>query len=159
MGWRLDRPLYTLTTDDENERAKDLWETEDLGGIKEYNNPLPRPVVALLLLTFFTAMAITFPLYGQRPTAAIYAEYIPLMQSEPVQKIINDTSKPFPVRTKEAMRLIEERVAQFDSPYSFQRAQHPISWEQLQVIAPQIVELQQAGADLEEYIVVGDKVV
>jgi len=158
MAWRWDRPLYTLATDDENQRAQELWETEDLGGMTEKNNPIPRPVIALLLLVFFTAMAITFPLYGQRPTAAIYADHVALMNSEAVKKIMENASIPYHQRTVMAMNLIREQLKKFDSPYTFLREQNPISWEQLQLIAPQIVELQRKGADLEEYIVVGDKV-
>ncbi len=159
MAWTLRRPLHTLTTEDENQRAKDLWEGESLGGIAENNNPLPRPVIGLLLLTYFTAMAITFPLYGQRPTAAIYADYVALLNSEPVQEVINDTSLPYNERNDKAMAMIEDALAHFDSKYTFQREQHPISMDQLKIIAPQIVELQTAGVDLEEYIVVGPEVI
>ncbi len=156
--WRLDNPLYSLSDEAANQKAKDLWEGESLGGIKENNNPLPRPVIGLLVLTILTAFAITFPLWGQRPTAAIYADYIPLMKSADVQTILNDKSHSMRYNKQKAMELIEQTLSQFDSKYAFQRAQHPISWDQLSVIAPQIVELQSKGADLEEYEVVGDKV-
>ncbi|RMH62713.1 MAG: hypothetical protein D6678_00565 [Zetaproteobacteria bacterium] len=159
MGWTFNRPLYSLATEDENERAKHVWEHESLGGIAENNNPLPRPVIGLLLLTYATAMAITFPLYGQRPTAALYADYVALMNSDPVQAVINDTSLPYNERKKKAMAMIEDALSHFDSKYTFQREQHPIDLDHLRVIAPQIVELQTAGADLEEYTVIGDKVV
>ena len=160
MAWRLDRPLYTLATDDENQQAQELWETEDLGGMTEYNNPIPRPVIALLLLVFFTATAITFPLFGQRPTAADYADYVVLLNSGPVQRILNDQSRPYHERTKAALQLILDRVKEFDAGTrrQFLRDQNVPTFEQLQLVAPKIVELQKSGKDLEEYIIVGDKV-
>ena len=156
--WRLDNPLYTLTDDAANEKAKEVWEGESLGGIKENNNPLPRPVVGLLVLTILTAFAITFPLWGQRPTAAIYADFIPLTKSMDVQAIMNDKTHSITYNKEKAMDLIEKTLSQFDSKYAFQRSQHPITWDQLKAITPQIVELQSKGADLEEYEIVGDKV-
>jgi len=156
--WRLDNPLYTLSDEAANQRAKDVWEGESLGGIKENNNPLPRPVIGLLVLTILTAFAITFPLWGQRPTAAIYADYIPLVQSVDVQAILNDALKTPAYNNAKAMELIENTLKQYDSKYAFQRAQHPITMHQLWIITPQIVELQSKGADLEEYSIVGDKV-
>ena len=44
MGWRFDNPLYTMTTDEQNQDARTLWEGESLGGIKENNNRVPPPV-------------------------------------------------------------------------------------------------------------------
>ncbi len=159
MAWTFKRPLYSLATEDQNKQAQDIWEGESLGGIAENNNPLPRPVIGLLVLTFFTAVAITFPLYGQRPTAAIFADYVALLNSTNVQNVLNDTSMGYHERNKKAMGLIKDALQHFDSPYTFQREQHEISMEQLQVIAPKIVELQQAGVDLEEYIIVGPDVI
>jgi hypothetical protein len=155
MAWRFDRPLFTLTSDDQNKEAQHVWEHESLGGIAENNNPLPRPVIGLLLLTYFTAMAITFPLYGQRPTAAIYADYVSLMDSAEVQKILDDKSMSHETRDEKAMALIENTLRKFDSPYAFQRAQHPITMNQLRMIAPQVVELQTKGVNLAEYSVIG----
>ena len=93
MGWKFDNPLYSLATDDQNQDAIKLWEGESLGGIKENNNRLPQPVVGLLVLTIITAFMITFPLWGQRPTTAIYEEYIALMDTPEVQAIADDTKK------------------------------------------------------------------
>jgi hypothetical protein len=159
MGWTFKNPLYSLTTEDQNKEAQYVWEHESLGGIAENNNPLPRPVIGLLLLTYFTAMAITFPLYGQRPTAAIYLDYVALMNSTMVQEVLNDKTITHHEANARAMALIEDSLAHFDSKYTFQREQHPIDLDQLKVIAPQIIELQKAGVDLEEYIVVGPDVV
>ncbi|MBF0282078.1 MAG: hypothetical protein HQM07_05880 [Zetaproteobacteria bacterium] len=158
MAWTFSRPLFSMATEDQNKAAQHVWEHESLGGIAENNNPLPRPVIGLLILTFFTAVAITFPLYGQRPSAAIYADYVSLADSAEVQKIMNDTSLSPDVAGERAMALIESSLAKFDSPYEFQRTQHPISMNQLKVIAPAIIELQQKGVDLEEYTVIGHTV-
>ncbi|TLS77894.1 hypothetical protein FE236_01950 [Mariprofundus erugo] len=159
MAWTFSRPLHSLSTADQNKDAQHVWEHESLGGIAENNNPLPRPVIGLLLLTYFTAMAITFPLYGQRPSAAIYADYVALMNSTMVQEVMNDKSITHDEANHRAMAMIEDSLAHFDSPYTFQRAQHPIDLDQLRVVAPQIVELQHAGVDLEEYTVIGAEVV
>ena len=159
MGWTINNPLFSLTTNDQNDEAKHVWEHESLGGIAENNNPLPRPVIGLLLLTFFTAMAITFPLYGQRPTAAIYLDYVSLMNSTMVQEVMNDRTITHHEANTKAMALIEDSLAQFDSKYTFQRVQHPIDLDQLRVISPQIIELQKAGVDLEEYNIIGPDVI
>jgi hypothetical protein len=103
-------------------------------------------------------MALTFPLYGQRPSAAIYADYVSLMNSTMVQEVMNDKSITHDQANSRAMAMIEDSLQHFDSPYTFQSAQHPIDLDQLRVIAPQIVELQHAGVDLEEYTVVGPTV-
>ncbi len=158
MGWTFTNPLFSLATADQNKVAQDIWEGESLGGIAENNNPLPRPIIGLLVLTFITANALTFPLYGQRPNAAIYHDYVSLMNSGMVQEQMNDHSISHNQANEKAMALIENSLAQFDSPYTFQRIQHPIDLDQLRIIAPQIVELQKAGADLEQYSVIGDKI-
>ena len=159
MGWTFNNPLFSLTTADQNKAAQDVWEGESLGGIAENNNPLPRPVIGLLLLTFATAIAITFPLYGQRPTAAIYLDYVSLMNSTMVQEVLNDKTLTHHDANLKAMALIEDALAHFDSKYTFQRVQHPIDLDQLSVIAPKIVELQRSGKDLEEYNVIGPDVI
>lgn len=159
MGWTFNNPLFSLTTNDQNDAAKHVWEGESLGGIAENNNPLPRPVIGLLLLTFATAIAITFPLYGQRPTAAIYLDYVSLMNSTLVQEVMNDRMLTHHDANTKAMALITDALAHFDSKYTFQRDQHPIDLDQLRVVAPKIIELQRAGVDLEEYNIVGPDVV
>jgi len=158
MAWTFSNPLYSLSSEDQNKEAQHLWEHENLGGMAENNNPLPRPVIGLLLLTYFTAMSLTFPLYGQRPTAAIYMDYVSLMNSTMVQEVMNDKTITHNEANKRAMAMIEDSLQHFDSPYTFQRAQHPIDLDQLRIIAPKIVELQRAGEDLEEYTIVGPTV-
>ena len=158
-GLKMNHPLHTLSNEEKLEEAKHIWEHESLGGIAENNNPLPRPVVGLLILTFLTAVAWTFPLFGQRPTAAIYNDYVSLMNSQPVQNVLNDDSITTSEADTKAMSMIEAALAKYDSPYAFQRSQHPITMNDLRIMAPQIVELQNQHVDLEEYSIIGGEVV
>lgn len=153
MAWNFDKPLYTLSTPEENAGDKALWEKESLGGITEDNNRLPVPVVMLLILTILTAFAITFPLWGQRPNAAIYADYVKAMSSAEVMAIQDD---------KAAMAKIVEmsKGKQHDTrmDYDAMLARHPLSMDDLRIIKPQIEALMAKGVDLEEYNVVGNLV-
>jgi len=159
-GLKLKKPLQTMSDDAKVKEAQYIWEHESLGGIAENNNPLPRPVVGLLLLTFLTAMAWTFPLFGQRPTAAIYVDYITLMHSAPVEAILNDTNLTSIQADEKAMDAIEKALAEFPSKYEFQRIQHPITMNDLRIMEDGIVELRnQPGIDLEEYSIIGSHVV
>jgi len=92
MARIFDNPLRTITSPDENKRDQDLWEAESLGGITEDNNRMPVPVVWLVALTVVTAFLITFPLWGQRPNAAIYAEYVRLMNTPEIMAIQDDNA-------------------------------------------------------------------
>src|SRR5687767_7997614 len=87
MTWVFNAPLVSLSVDNTVERSKALWEAEDLGGMTEDNNRLPVPVVILVMLTVVTAFLTTFPLWGQRPTAAIYADFIKVMDNPEIQSI------------------------------------------------------------------------
>jgi len=150
MAWKFDNPLFSMTSDDQNAKAKETWEGESLGGIMEDNNRLPRPVVWLLLLTILTAFLITFPLWGQRPTAAIYSEYVAMMDSPEVQAIQDDAGK---------MANIVQSVKSKGSKYEALQERHPVDMDDLRVIKDKVIELQNAGVDLEEYSIVGDQVV
>ena len=159
-GLKMNNPLKTMSDEKSIENAKYIWEHESLGGIAENNNPLPRPVVGLLLLTFLTAMAWTFPLFGQRATAAIYADYIGVYKSDPVQRVLNDTTLTSKDADEKAMAMIEKALAEFPSKYEFQRTQHPISMSDLRIMEDQLVELQQTpGVDLEEYSIIGGDII
>ena len=158
-GLKLNHPLRTMSDEAKIKEAQHIWEHESLGGIAENNNPLPRPVVGLLILTFLTAMAWTFPLFGQRPNAAIYAEYVTLMNSAPVQQVMHDERLTTSEADAKAMKMIENELAKYSSPYEFQRLQHPISMNDLRLIAPKIVELQNQHVDLEEYSIIAGDVV
>jgi hypothetical protein len=149
MAWKFDNPLHTLTTEDQNQKAQELWESESLGGITEDNNRLPQPVVGLLILTIITAFMITFPLWGQRPTAAIYEEYIALMDDPKVQAMDDE----------KAMQYIVETVKAQGSKWAAMQERHPVTMDDLRLIKPQIEELQHKGAHLDEYTVLGNKLV
>lgn len=149
MAWKFDNPLHTLCTDDQNEAAKKVWEGESLGGITEDNNRLPPPVVGLLLLTIVTAFLITFPLWGQRPNAAIYEEYVALMDSPAIQGKSD----------KEAMAYIVSQVKASGSEFAPLQERHPLEMDDLRLIRNDIVELQRQGADLREYTVLGNRLV
>jgi hypothetical protein len=149
MAWIFNNPLHSLATDDQNESAKKLWEGESLGGITEDNNRLPQPVVGLLILTIVTAFLITFPLWGQRPTAAIYEEYVALMNDPKVQGM----------KDREAMQYIVDTVKAKGSKWAALQERHPIDMDDLRLLAPQIEELQRKNAHMDEHTVVGDKIV
>lgn len=149
MAWRFDNPLYSLTDDEQNEKAKALWEREGLGGITEDNNRLPRPVVWLLGLTILTAFLITFPLWGQRPSAAIYEEYVALMDSPQVAAIPDDAGK---------MAYIVKTVKAEGSEWEALQDRHPIDMDDLRMIKEQIIELKRDNKPLDEYSIVGNVV-
>jgi hypothetical protein len=148
MGWKFDNPLHSLATDDQNADAIKVWEGESLGGIKENNNRVPQPVLGLLALTIITAFLVTFPLWGQRPTAAIYAEYIALMDSAEVQAISDDAKK---------MEFIVNKVKAAGSKWAPLQERHPVEMDDLRMIKSQVEELQRKGAYLEEYSVLGNR--
>lgn len=148
MAWVFDKPLATTNSPEGNLADQKLWESEDLGGITEDNNRLPVPVVWLLLLTVLTAFAITFPLWGQRPTPAIYADYIRDLDKPEIQAIANDA---------DAMKKI---VAMHkSSALQPQLERHPVTMDELRALKPKIEELQGKGVDLRDYTVVGSEVV
>lgn len=148
MSWNFNKPLITLCDAATNEADKKLWEKEDLGGITEDNNRMPMPVVLLVVLTVLTAFAITFPLWGQRPTAAIYAGYVKSMNTPEVMAIQDDAAA--------MQKIVQMNVA---GPYDALLERHPLSMDDLRIIKPQIEALMAKGVDLEEYTVVGEQVV
>jgi len=150
MAWKLDNPLYTLSDDDLNNRAEGVWEGESLGGITEDNNRVPVPVVWLMGITIVTAFLVTAPLWGQRPSAAIYQEYIAMMDSPEVQRIDNDPDR---------MAYMVKTVKDKGSKWEALQERHPVTMNDLRMIKDQVVELENSSADLAEYTVVGNKVV
>lgn len=150
MAWRFDNPLRTLTDDASNKVAMEIWEAESLGGITENNNRLPQPVVYLLVLTIISAFLITFPLWGQRPTAAIYEEFVAMMDSPEVQALATDEEK---------MNYLVQTAREGGSRYATQHTNHPITMDDLRVLRPQIEALKTQGVVLDDYTVVGDKIV
>jgi hypothetical protein len=147
MSWNLDKPLRTLCDEATNEADKMLWEKEDLGGITEDNNRMPIPVVLLVVLTVVTAFAVTFPLWGQRPTAALYVGYVQAMNSPEVMAIQDDNA---------AIKKVMQ-IGKGADDAKLER--HPVTMDDLRIIKPQIEALMAKGVDMEEYTVVGDRVV
>ena len=133
MAWKFDNPLFSLSTDDQNEEAVKVWEGESLGGIAENNNRVPQPVVGLLILTIITAFLVTAPLWGQRPHAAMYEEYIALMDSPEVMAIAGDDKK---------MEFIVNKVKSTGSKWAALQERHPLEMDDLRMIKGQVVELQ-----------------
>lgn len=150
MAWKFDNPLYSLTTEDQNQEAIKVWESESLGGITENNNRLPQPVVGLLVLTIITAFLVTAPLWGQRPTAALYQDWVKMMDSPEVQAIEGDKAK---------MEFMVNKTRTDGSKWVPLQDRHPIDMDDLRIIKDQIIELERKGARLEEYTVVGNKIV
>lgn len=148
LGWDFKAPLRTLCDAKTNEEDKALWERDALGDITEDNNRMPMPVVLLVVLTVLTAFAITFPLWGQRPTAALYVGYVKAMNAPEVMAIQDD---------KEAMKKIMQLNA--GGPDVDKLNRHPLSMDDLRIIKPQIEALMAKGANPAEYNVVGDLVV
>lgn len=148
MSWNFNKPLVTMVDSATNEADKQLWEREDLGGITEDNHRMPMPVVLLVVLTVFTAFAITFPLWGQRPTAAIYAGYVKAMNSPEIASIQDDDAA--------MKKIVQMNVG---GPYDALLERHPVTMNDLRIIKPQIEALMAKGVDLEEYTVVGDRIV
>jgi len=147
MSWNFDNPLRTLCDPATNEADKKLWESESLGGITEDNNRMPMPVVLLVVLTVLTAFAVTFPLWGQRPTAALYVGYVQAMNLPEVMAIQDD---------KEAMKKIIQMHKGADDAML---ERHPVTMDDLRIIKPQMEALMAKGVDLSEYEVVGDRIV
>jgi len=149
MAWIFDAPLVTLSDSATVRKSEELWEREDLGGLTEDNNPIPFPVILLVVLTVFTAFAITFPLWGQRPTAALYAPYV------------NSMDKPEVLAAKDDVAAMQAIVAMNKGTSDDALlARHPLTMDDLRLIKAQIQTLQaDKSVDLHDYTVVGDNVV
>lgn len=151
MTWVYTAPLVCLSVDNTVEQCKVLWEAEDLGGMTEDNNRLPVPVVVLVMLTVVTAFLTTFPLWGQRPTAAIYADFIKVMDNPEIQSIQEAQGDDAAMK-----RIIEINK---DSLFKGQQDRHPVSMSDLRVIKPKIEEIMKIpDVDLKDYTVVGPEV-
>jgi hypothetical protein len=150
MAWTFNAPMATLSDAPTVQNAEQLWERETLGGLTEDNNPIPVPVVWLVFLTVCTAFCVTFPLWGQRPTAALYAPYANAMSDPGVMAAKDDA---------EAWKAIKKLVPD-DGGRDALIARHPLSMDQLRQIAPQIKALEaRPHIDLKDYTVVGANVV
>ena len=150
MAWTFNAPMTSLSDTSTIQKSENLWEAEDLGGLTEDNNPIPVPVVWLVALTVFTAFCITFPLWGQRPTAALYAPYVNSMDKPEVLAAKDD------VEAMQTIVAMNKNIGNNDA----QLARHPLSMDDLRLIAPQIKALQaREDVDLRDYTVVGERIV
>jgi hypothetical protein len=150
MAWTFDAPFATLSDTPTVDKAEKLWEAESLGGLTEDNNPIPKLVVWLVALTVCTAFAVTFPLWGQRPTAALYAPYVHSMNKPEVLAAKDD------VEAMQKIVAMNMGVGNNDA----QLARHPLTMDDLRLVAPQIEALEaRPGTDLHDYTVVGADVV
>jgi hypothetical protein len=150
MAWSFNAPLTTLSDTPTVQQAEKLWEAESLGGLTEDNNPVPRPVIWLVALTVCTAFCVTFPLWGQRPTAALYVPYV------------NSMNKPEVLAAKDDVEAMQKIVAMNTGVGNndAQLARHPLTMDDLRLISPQIQALQsRPDVDLRDYTVVGENVV
>jgi hypothetical protein len=149
MAWIFDAPLNTLSDTSTVAKSQALWESESLGGLTEDNNPVPRLVVWLVALTVLTAFCVTFPLWGQRPTAGLYASYVHSMD------------KPEVLAAKDDVEAMQKIVAMNHGGANndAQLARHPLTMDDLRLIAPQIKALEARGVDLKDYTVVGQNIV
>jgi len=150
MAWTFNAPFTTLSDTPTVQKAETLWEQESLGGLTEDNNPVPQPVIWLVALTVCTAFCVTFPLWGQRPTAALYAPYV------------NSMDKPEVLAAKDDVEAMQKIVAMNKGVGNngAQLARHPLSMDDLRLIRPQIQALQsRPDVDMRDYTVVGENVV
>lgn len=157
MAWKFDNPLYSLADEEENRQAISRWQSERHGDLWAANNRLPFPLTLLIALIILTAFMMTMPIWGQRPTAELYAPMVAMMDSAEVQRMGSNEEK-IAYLTEEAMKVHEQSK---DSRLPGLLERHPVQWEDLQLIAPAIREIKSAGGDygLESYTIVGDQVV
>jgi len=153
MAWKLDNPLYSLADEQENKRTLELWETEKHGGVWEGNNRLPFPFTFLIGLIVVTAFLVTMPIWGQRPSAQLYAPMVALMDSPEVQALPTKEEK---IRYL-TQRAMEVHKASSDTRLPGLLERHPIQWDDLKLIADQVREIQSAKGPygLESYSVLG----
>ena len=154
MAWKFDQPLHCLSDEQEQKEILELWAKEKHGGIWMANNRLPLPVVLLIGLIILTAFMITQPIWGQRPNAGVYVDVIAAMDSPEVQRQTTDAAKAKAAMAAGIAKATGRTVGDLE--------RHPLEWDDLVNIAPQIRELQaQSGSAryaLDNYNIVGDKV-
>jgi len=151
MAWKFDQPLYCLSDEQEQKEALELWEKEKHGGLSEGNNRLPLPMTFLIALIILTAFMITMPIWGQRPTAAIYEGIVNNMDSAEVQRLATGEEK--------IDFLFQQAMATADSRLKGDLERHPLAWDDLLNIAPGIKEAASSGKyPLAYYNVLGDKI-
>lgn len=157
MGWKMDNPLYSLSDEEANRAAIQRWEAEKYSGMWEGNNRLPFPITFLIALIVLTAFLVTMPIWGQRPTAELFAPMVQKMDSPEVQALPTDEAK-MEFLTRYAMEVHRQSD---DSRLTGWLERHQITWLDLQLMAPEIREIASGGGSygLASYNVIGDQVV
>ncbi len=158
MAWKMDNPLYSMSSEEDNRKTIELWEFQKYGGLWEGNNRLPYPFTWLIALIILTSFMLTMPIWGQRPSAELYAPMVELMDSPEVQQLATGPEK-IAYLTERAM---EVHKGAKDSRLPGMLDRHPIMWEDLQLAAPAIREIAAGGGGtygLESFNVIGDQVV
>ena len=154
MAWKFDQPLHCLSDEQEQKEILELWEKEKHGGLSMGNNRIPMPIVWLLGLIILTAFMITQPIWGQRPNAGVYVDVIAAMDTPAVQNQATPEAK--------AKAAMQAGLAKATGRTVGDLERHPLSWDDLLNIAPQIREIQAQGSSaryaLDNYNIVGDKV-
>lgn len=156
MAWKLDNPLYSLSEEHEQQEVLRKWGEEKLGGLMMGNARMPFPMTFLIGLIVLCAFLVTMPIWGQRPTAELFRLYVEHMNDPAVQSAATGEEKIkilYQLALADAARHEDARMVG-------QVERHPTTWDDLQVLAPQIIELQkQTLYTLPNYSVIGDKVV
>ncbi len=152
MGWKFDQPLYCLSDEQEQKETLELWEKQKFGGLSSGNNRLPFPLTFLIALIVMTAFLVTMPIWGQRPNAQIYTSFVAAMDDPQVQQLATPEEK--------IAYVTQQAMAQADGVLQGAIERHPLAWDDLLNIAPQIKELQASGSkySLDNYNVVGDRI-
>lgn len=152
MGWKMDQPLYSLSDEQEQKEILELWEKEKHGGLWEGNNRLPFPLTFLIGLIILTAFMITMPIWGQRPHAAVYTDMIAAMDDPQVANLATPEEKIAYVTQQAMAKADGQRIGELE--------RHPLTWDDLLNIAPQIKEVQAGGGKypLNNYNVLGDRI-
>lgn len=153
MAFKMDQPLYSLSDEQEQKETLDLWEKEKHGGLSAGNNRLPYPLTWLMGLIILTAFMITMPIWGQRPNIETYVDFVAVMDSPEVQALATG-----PEKMKYITQYALEQAK--DGRQVGQIERHPLTWLDLQNIAPDIKEVQSAGGKyaLDNYSIMGDHV-
>jgi len=153
MAWNFDKPMNSMSSNEECNSMISQWESETFGGLWEGNNRLPFPIVVLLGLVILTAFMITMPIWGQRPNAQNYVEHIKAMNSPEIAALATNEEK------MKRINQIAMEKAQGDGRQVGALERHPISYDDLLNIAPSIIEAQKAGKyPLDNYNVLGNTI-
>ncbi len=154
MGWNFDKPLYSLSSEEEQAEMIRLWEAEKHGGLSMGNNRLPLPLVWLMALIILTSFLVTMPIWGQRPNAAVYEDLVKHMNDPEIQALSTPEEKMKALYAKAYAAATGRRAGDLD--------RHPIEYDDLLNIAPEIIEAQAAAAaggyPLDNYNVIADTI-